>query len=196
MEKLAAASVHVCGVGALGSNIAVNLARMGVGNLTLIDRDRVEEHNIGTQTYSLDDVGGLKSELLRNDLFRQLGFSAQAVTKNLSSDNVSKILRGAKLVVDVFDNSDARRVVSEYCRASDVACMHAGINDEYGQIRWNETYVVPSDVGLDACDYPMSRNLIMLVSTVACEALIRFICDKTRENYSITLKDLSINNDE
>ncbi len=45
-------TIHLCGVGALGSNLAVNLARTGVGSLTLIDCDRVDESNVGTQTYS------------------------------------------------------------------------------------------------------------------------------------------------
>lgn len=48
MEKLETARIVVCGVGALGSQLVDNLARHGAKNLLVIDKDRVEDHNIGT----------------------------------------------------------------------------------------------------------------------------------------------------
>ena len=193
MEKLANASICVCGVGALGSNLVVNLARIGFGKFTLIDRDRVEEQNIGTQVYSLDDVGGQKAEILRNMVYRELGLDAQAHCQDLQDRNVAKLLQGQQLVVDTFDNSYSRRLLTEYCRDNNINCLHAGVNNEYGEVTWNDIYKVPSEVGEDVCDYPLTRNLIMLVTSVASEALIRFIVSGKKENYSITMGDLSIN---
>jgi len=193
MQKLAAATIHLCGVGALGSNLGVNLARTGVGSLTLIDCDRVDESNVGTQTYSIIDVGGRKAEILRNSLYRETGLEARAVVKEVTTKNVAKVLQGARLVVDTFDNSASRKVVFEYCRANSIACVHAGVNGGYGEVIWNEAYRVPSDFGLDTCGYPLARNLIMLVSTIASECLIRFVDTGTKENYSVTIGDLSIN---
>jgi molybdopterin-synthase adenylyltransferase len=83
--------------------------------------------------------------------------------------------------------------VQEYCAAQSIPCVHAGVNAGYGEVIWNEKYRVPSDVGLDVCDYPLSRNLIMLVVAVASEVLVRFAVDGVREDYSMTVGDLTIN---
>jgi molybdopterin/thiamine biosynthesis adenylyltransferase len=193
MTVLAGASVHICGAGALGSNLAVNLVRMGFEKLCVIDRDRVEEQNIGTQVYGVDDIGGQKAELLRNLIFREVGVEIASHAEELNERNVGKLLKNATLVVDTFDNTAARRAVYEYCRDNGIHCVHAGVNDAYGEIRWNESYRVPSDAGIDVCDYPLARTLITLVVAVTGEMLVRFITSGVKESFSITAGDLKIN---
>ena len=193
MNKLAEASVHFCGAGALGSNMAINLARTGLSKLCVIDMDRVEQHNIGTQIYSLDDVGGKKAELFRNIIYRELGMDVESHAKELTEKNIDKLLKGAKLVLDTFDNTKSRQLIFDYCKEKGINCLHAGVNGEYAEVTWNENYRVPSDAGMDICDYPLARNLILLTTAVASEILIRFIATGTKENYSVTIGDLSIN---
>lgn len=193
MSKMAATSLFICGAGALGSNLAVNLARSGFSNITLIDNDRVEEHNIGTQVYSLDDVGGLKAEILSNLIYRDLGVEVKAKSETLKADNAAKLLKGATLVVDVFDNSASRQAIFDYCKSKAIPCLHAGVNESYGEIKWNENYIVPKDSGIASCDYPLARNLIMLVVATSSETIVNFVANKAKLNYSITLGDLTIN---
>src|SRR5437763_13320220 len=66
LARLASVPLTLCGAGALGSLLADNLARQGFRQLKVIDRDRVEEHNVGTQLYGESDVGGWKVDVLRN----------------------------------------------------------------------------------------------------------------------------------
>ena len=73
IEKLGQASITLCGAGALGSLLADNLARQGLRRLTIIDFDRVEQHNAGTQLYAEADVGAKKVDLLRSHLYRSVG---------------------------------------------------------------------------------------------------------------------------
>jgi len=193
MQKLAQVSVCICGAGALGSNLLINLARTGVSQLSVVDRDRVEEHNIGTQVYSVDDVGGLKAEILRNLVYREVNVEVQSHCQELTDRNADKFLKNAAVVIDTFDNSQSRKAVTEYCLAKGKTCLHAGVNNEYGEVVWNESYRVPSDAGEDICDYPLARNLIMLVVAVASESFVRFVATGVRENFSITVGDLSIN---
>ena len=54
-------SVTLCGAGALGSHLADNLARQDICHWRVIDRDRVEEHNAGTQVYGQSEVVAWKS---------------------------------------------------------------------------------------------------------------------------------------
>lgn len=193
MHKLAAAKIVICGAGALGSNLAVNLARMGMTKLTVIDRDRVEEHNIGTQVYGVDDIGALKAEILRNLIYREIGEEIVCITQELREQNAIKLLRGHDLVVDAFDNSVSRRAIYDTCKSNNLPCLHTGLSGEYGQVQWNENYIVPSDANDDVCDYPLARNLIMLVVAMSSEAVIRYLLNAQQNNLSVTLADMSIN---
>ena len=67
-EKLSAASVAVCGLGGLGSNVAIALARAGVGSLMLIDFDRVDLSNLHRQQYSVSQLGMYKTDAMNQTL--------------------------------------------------------------------------------------------------------------------------------
>ena len=73
LARLAATRLVLCGAGALGSHLADNLVRQGFAGPRVIDRDRVAEHNVGTQLYGESDVGAWKVEALRSRLFRAAG---------------------------------------------------------------------------------------------------------------------------
>ncbi len=197
IHKLGQLQVTLCGAGALGSLLADNLARQGFRQLTAIDDDRVELHNVGTQLYRQEDVGAFKVDVLRGHCFRAAGIEITTFNKRLTESSVPKLLRGASLVVDAFDNSASRRIVSEHCRQNSLACLHLGMNADFGEVHWNEAYRVPQDVlALDVCEYPLARNLILLVVAAGSEAILRYALEGRRENYSITLKDLCIQAEE
>lgn len=184
--------VTVCGAGALGGNLTEHLARVGFGQLTVVDRDRVEEHNLSTQPYQRSDLGGAKAELLAHGLYRALGVMVTPRCQTLSANNANKLLRGSELVVDCFDNRASRAAVGEWCAARGVPCLHAGMVDAYGEILWHEVYRLPEDRGEDRCDYPLARHLVMLVATVAAETVLRFVICGERCNHTVTLEDLAI----
>ncbi len=193
IEKLGTVKLTLCGAGALGSLLADNLVRQGMRQLTAIDHDRVEAHNVGTQLFGQGDVGAFKVDVLRAHCFRVAGVQLTTFAKWLDERTLKKFLRGAELVIDTFDNSASRRIVSEYCRSNQLACLHLGMNEGYGEVRWNDVYHVPSDVvASDVCDYPLARNLIMLVVAAGSEAVLRYVLEGRQENYSLTLRDLKI----
>ena len=66
--KFSSATVAVCGLGGLGSNIAIALARAGVGKLILIDFDRVDITNLHRQQYKASQIGKYKTEALSENL--------------------------------------------------------------------------------------------------------------------------------
>ena len=197
LQKLSRVPVMVCGAGALGSLLVDNLARQGLRQLSVIDDDRVELHNIGTQLFRQEDVGAFKVDVLRGHCFRAAGIEIGTFNKRLTESTVHKCLRGAELVIDTFDNSASRRIVCEYCQQHELACLHLGMNADYGEAHWNEEYRVPQDVVAgDVCEYPLARNLILLAVAVGSEAILRYVLENNKENYSITLKDLSIQRGE
>ena len=119
MVKLGEPHLVICGAGALGSNLTDNLARQGFRNIRVIDRDRVEEHNVSTQLYDVGDVGAWKVDVLRNRLFRAVEIEVDAVAKDLSERTVRSMLKGADIVIDTFDNSASRQLVQDQCRRDD-----------------------------------------------------------------------------
>ncbi|MBU7586843.1 MAG: ThiF family adenylyltransferase [Nostoc sp. TH1S01] len=192
MAKLKNYPVTICGVGALGANIAENLARSGFDKLTVIDHDRIEERNLSTQPYYRADVGAFKAKILSNNLYRAVGTKVDAKTKELTSENINQLLKDSQLIVDVFDNSVSRQAVKDYADQFSIPCIHAGLAADYAEIIWNDVYRVPSDVNDDVCDYPLARNLVMLTVAVTCEAIVSFIAIAQQHNFTITLKDLTV----
>ncbi|HEY7126630.1 MAG TPA: ThiF family adenylyltransferase [Ktedonobacterales bacterium] len=197
IERLGKARLVICGAGALGSHLVDNLVRHGAKLLMVIDQDRVEQHNIGTQVYDQGDIGAYKADVMRARCFRAAGVEIEAVAKQLTDKNIAKLLRGADLVVDAFDNSASRRLVTEHCRDQKLTCLHLGLNADYGEVIWNEAYRVPNDVVEgNACEYPLARNLILFIVAIGSEAALRFLLANEKRNHSFTLGDLSINREE
>jgi molybdopterin/thiamine biosynthesis adenylyltransferase len=190
--KLAIQPLTICGAGALGSQLADNLARQGFQQLRVIDRDRVEEHNVSTQLYGESDVGAWKVDVLRQRLFRATGVEIEAHRKELTDRTAKSLLQDGGLIIDTFDNSASRRLVQEQSRALSLPCLHVGLYADYGEVIWDERYRVPNDVAGDVCDYPLARNLVLLVVAVASEAIIRFALNGVRQDWSATLKDFAI----
>jgi molybdopterin/thiamine biosynthesis adenylyltransferase len=192
VAKLSQLRIVICGVGALGSNLADTLVRQGVTKLRLIDHDRVEQHNIGTQVYALSEIGQFKADALRKLLFRVAGVEAEAVRKELTAANAKSLLKDADLIIDAFDNSASRQLVQDFARSSKVATLHVGLFADFGQVAWDETYRVPKDVAGDVCDYPLARNLIVITTAVAAESIVAFAGAGQRKSWTITLRDLAI----
>ncbi|HMF20368.1 MAG TPA: ThiF family adenylyltransferase [Gemmataceae bacterium] len=192
LARLGAVRLTLCGAGALGSHLADNLTRQGFRSLRVIDRDRVEEHNVSTQLYGTADVGGWKVEVLRNRIFRATGVEIDAIAKELTDGNAKKMFKNAGLVIDTFDNSVSRRLVQEQCRALNLACLHVGLYADYGEIIWDEHYRVPRDVAPDVCDYPLARNLVLLTVAIASESLVRFTLTGSKHDWSVTLADFTV----
>ncbi|MBI4863037.1 MAG: ThiF family adenylyltransferase [Candidatus Riflebacteria bacterium] len=192
MEKLAATRLVLCGAGAVGSNLAVNLVRQGFTRVRVIDDDRVGQRNLSTQTYSRADVGALKVVALKNDLFRTVGVEIDAVSQRLTEANALRLLKGASVVVDGFDNAASRALVRDAVRLNAIPCLHVGLSADYAEVIWDPSYRVPSGRGEDVCDYPLARNLIQLACAVASEVLVDVVAGNPPSSYTITLRDLSV----
>jgi len=196
LAKLSTMHLTICGAGAIGSNLTENLARQGFSAIRLIDFDRVETHNISTQTFEEVDVGATKVRAVQDRIFRTVGIEIETVDKELKQSNAKKLLRGSDLVVDGFDNNKSRQLLQDYCRKADIPCFHVGLHADYGEAVWDKVYKVPEDVDGDICDYPLARNLIMLTVGIASEEVLDYcLADAPRmQSWCITLKDLRIGN--
>jgi tRNA A37 threonylcarbamoyladenosine dehydratase len=195
MGKLATQPITLCGAGAIGSNLADNLVRQGFGVLSVIDMDRVEDHNRNNQIWSSRDVGQFKAITLRNHIFNTMKVIVHAIPKKLIEGNVEKLINPKSIVVDGFDNPESRKLLRDHCRDTEIDCLHLGLAADFAEITWNEVYRIPViDKGIDICEYPLARNIALMSVIVGTESLIRFIDKGVKESYIISLKDLKITN--
>jgi len=110
--KFDAARVAVCGLGGLGSNVAIALARAGVGHLHLIDFDRVEPSNLNRQQYAAAQVGLPKAEALRANLAAVNPFcDVMAETVRVTSENLAALLTDDDIVCEAFDRAEAKAML-------------------------------------------------------------------------------------
>lgn len=106
------ACVAVCGLGGLGSNIAVSLARAGVGRLILIDFDRVDISNLNRQQYNISQLGMYKTEALKNTLLSFSPYSDITIhTVRITGDNMSELLNDAEIICEAFDNPEQKALL-------------------------------------------------------------------------------------
>jgi len=192
MEQLATLRITLCGAGALGSMMADNLVRQGFRSLRVIDFDRIEEHNVGTQTYDVADVGAKKVDVLKNRLFRATEVEIEMESKELTDRTAKALLKKSDVVIDTFDNSKSRQLVQDYCRNANLECLHIGLFADYCEAIWDEYYKVPRDAAGDVCEYPLARNLVLLAVSIASELLVRFALDGTKQAFSATLADFAV----
>lgn len=113
-EKFSAAAVAVCGLGGLGSNIAIALARAGVGRLILIDFDRVDVTNLHRQQYKAAQVGRYKAEALAENL-REIApyIQLEPHTARIEPVNAPALLAGADLVCEAFDDPVCKSMLTD-----------------------------------------------------------------------------------
>lgn len=104
-ERLESGRVAIAGLGGLGSNIAVMLARIGVGHLLLVDFDKVEPSNLNRQFYDTSHLGMLKTEALKSQLDKINPFiDTQFLNIKITSENAAEIFRDYPIVCEAFDN--------------------------------------------------------------------------------------------
>jgi len=114
------------------------------------------------------------------------------VRKELTEQNAKPLLTDTDLIIDAFDNAASRKIVQDYARSAKVPCLHVGLAADYCEIIWDERYRVPREVGVDVCDYPLARNVVMLAVVVASEVIVRFAMTEERSDWMATLGDLAI----
>jgi sulfur carrier protein ThiS adenylyltransferase len=111
-KKFDKAVVAICGLGGLGSNIAICLARAGVGHLTLIDFDFVDVSNLHRQQYKASQVGMAKTEALTANL-KEINpyIEIESHQIKLTEDNALPFLEKADIICEAFDSPESKAML-------------------------------------------------------------------------------------
>lgn len=110
-QKFSSACVAVCGLGGLGSNAAISLARAGVGTLHLIDFDNVDISNLHRQQYAVSQLGMYKTEALKQTLSEISPYcNILTHTLKLTGNNLS-LLSHCDVICECFDNAESKAML-------------------------------------------------------------------------------------
>lgn len=111
-NKISAARVAVCGLGGLGSNIAIALARAGVGHLHLIDFDRVDLTNLNRQQYAVGQLGQYKTDALQETLSLVSPYcDVTCDTIQVTEENLPDLLKTEDYICEAFDRAEAKAML-------------------------------------------------------------------------------------
>ena len=111
-NRFSSATVAICGLGGLGSNIAIALARAGIGRLILVDFDRVDITNLHRQQYKATQIGEYKTEALAENLLEIAPYiKIKTITERIMEDNLADLLEDADVVCEAFDHAEAKAML-------------------------------------------------------------------------------------
>ena len=113
-RAFSSATVAMCGIGGLGSNIAIALARAGVGKLILIDFDRVDITNLHRQQYKAEQIGMYKTVALAENLKEIAPYiSLEVHTERITEESAVNLLQDADIICEAFDGAECKAMLTE-----------------------------------------------------------------------------------
>lgn len=178
--------VLILGVGAIGSNLVINLLYdIPTIDISVLDFDVVESRNIsaGTQVYSQEQIGLPKVKAL-SILAYNRNKKIHCISQKLTENNL-ELLYNYDLVIDCFDNSLSRKLVYDFCLSKNIPCVHLGISPISGEICWNQYYHVPEDISIDICSLAGARSFIQFFVGFASLIIQNFLNEAIIENYFV-----------
>ena len=111
-NRFASATVAICGLGGLGSNVAIALARVGIGKLLLIDFDSVEISNLHRQQYKANQIGRYKADALTEDLSEIAPYTeVKPVVEKITEENLEDLLKDADIICEAFDDAESKAML-------------------------------------------------------------------------------------
>ena len=113
-KKLKKTRVCILGLGGLGSNVAVLLARSGIGYLKLVDFDIVEASNLNRQQYRISHIGIKKTEAMKS-IIREINPFVEVDILDIKVDreNIYSIVGDIEIVVEAFDRAETKAMTLE-----------------------------------------------------------------------------------
>ena len=116
VEKLSESRVAVAGLGGLGSNTAVFLARAGIGHLHLIDFDKVDITNLNRQHYFISHLGRYKTEALKEQLLQiNPWLDIETSCEEVREENVQRLFQNADIICEAFDCPENKAMLVNGC---------------------------------------------------------------------------------
>ena len=191
--------VYIFGLGAIGSNLTIQMMKQ-FPDFTYygIDYDKIEERNIRTQAYFLEQVGMPKAHAIpvlacrfnRKIYYKPFNVKLEISAAEFLQPYLEKpFIDKNTLVIDCFDNSASRKLL---CGAPDENVLHIGFSPFYtAEIMWQKDYDVPGDVDPshnDICSMDAAVGFIHYIVNFSLLTISDYIKNDKKNSYIITNK--------
>lgn len=189
-------SILIAGAGAIGNEVAKNLAMLGIGPMLIVDRDNVEMSNISRMIFfELNNLGKNKAEALAQNVHRKYPFVETIAFKGDLETVPLKFYLDSDVIVCGLDNVVSRIYLTQISRRYSIPLIDGGITGLNARVH---VYLPPNDacpvcmfppnqyskiVGLrNPCDAPLEQGAvpslstsISLVSSIMAQETIKII---------------------
>jgi molybdopterin/thiamine biosynthesis adenylyltransferase len=151
-ERLKKAHIFIAGAGGLGSPVSIYLAVAGIGTITIVDMDVVDQTNLNRQILHYDRDIGRKKTASAEEKLRELNpdIIINAVDVKIDEINAAKLIGRAEGIVDAMDNYPTRYLLNDVAIAKKIPLFHGGIRGFYGQA----TTIIPGTTPCLKCIFP------------------------------------------
>lgn len=151
-ERLKRSHIFIAGAGGLGSPVSIYLAVAGVGEITIVDMDAVDQSNLNRQILHYDRDTGKKKTVSAIEKLQNYNpdITINAIDTVIGEDNVHELVGRADGIVDAMDNYPVRYLLNRVALAKKIPFFHGGIRGFYGQA----TTIIPGRTPCLACIFP------------------------------------------
>jgi adenylyltransferase/sulfurtransferase len=151
-ERLKKAHIFVAGAGGLGSPVSLYLAVAGVGMITIVDMDAVDQSNLNRQILHFDRDIGRKKAASAEEKLREINpdITVHAIDMKIEETNAANLVGKADGIVDAMDNYPTRYLLNDVAIAKKIPLFHGGIQGFYGQA----TTIIPGTTPCLKCIFP------------------------------------------
>jgi adenylyltransferase/sulfurtransferase len=151
-ELLKKAHIFVAGAGGLGSPVSLYLAVAGIGTLTVVDRDEVDQSNLNRQILHYDcDIGRKKTASAEEKLHAiNPDIRIRIIDTTIEEENVEGLVGKADGIVDAVDNYITRYLLNDIAIKKKIPLFHGAVCGFYGQA----TTIIPGQTACLACIFP------------------------------------------
>ena len=183
-EILTEKTVGIAGAGGLGSNCAVSLVRVGLGNLILADFDIISETNLNRQYYFRDQIGVKKVIALRDNLLRiNPGLNITVVDEILTPANIPLLFQNCDIIVEAFDMADQKEMLIETVLTSfpekplvvGLGMAGWGMNDTIRVRKIDNMYICGDEVSEIGPELPALAPRVGIVANMQANVVVEIL---------------------
>lgn len=187
-KKISSSTVAICGLGGLGSNIAIALARAGIGKLILIDFDKVDISNLHRQQYKVNQIGMSKAEALQKNLEEINPYLETEIhSVCIDENNVKYLLLNADVICEAFDNAECKAMLinnvlekmpDKYIVAASGMAGLGSANEIHTRKITSGFYLCGDEKSDVADDIGLVSSRVMLCAAHQAHAVLRIIANE------------------
>lgn len=135
-NKFKESKIAVIGCGGIGGSAIEMLARMGIGELIIVDKDQFDLSNLNRQVMSSLNCLSKDKVKVTKERIRSINpyLKITSFNEELTEDNVETIIGDSDIVIDALDNLITRIIISRYSEKKNIPFIHGAIHKTLGEL--------------------------------------------------------------